>query len=89
MTKNRTLKVEPFDRGFWQNPKSLIRLKGKWLREAGFEPGYTVTIRVTPGEIVLSIIDEEQPPQLRQTTRTRRVSNRKEHNYETSNQKAA
>ena len=57
---HRYLKVEPYDMGFWRDPKSLIRLKGRWLREAGFEPGYTVTVRVAPGEITLFVADHDE-----------------------------
>jgi len=51
----RYLTIQPYG-DFWRNRiKSRIRLEGKWLREAGFEPGYKVTVRVTSGEITLFV----------------------------------
>ena len=56
----RRLTVTPYG-DFWRDRiKSRIRLEGKWLREAGFEPGYKVTVRVTPGEITLFVEKETE-----------------------------
>ncbi|OSM93881.1 MULTISPECIES: SymE family type I addiction module toxin [Lonsdalea] len=42
-----------------------LTLSGKWLREAGFETGVNVTVRITDGCIVL-IPDSDEVQQLQQ-----------------------
>lgn len=60
----RHIKVEelssPWEvsRGY-QTYKSMIRLKGKWLNEAGFIPDSHVTVIVEQGR--LTIIQEQRP----------------------------
>jgi hypothetical protein len=39
-----------------------IRLRGRWLRQAGFRPGARVTVRVTTsGQLVLTSEDLQRP----------------------------
>ncbi|RQW77556.1 MAG: type I addiction module toxin, SymE family [Methanothrix sp.] len=55
-TDQRTLKIEPtgdLHRGPFV---SLIRLRGNWLRKAGFIPGERVAVKVEQGKIVLTPI---------------------------------
>ncbi len=40
-----------------ESEKSAIRLAGKWLLEAGFRPGYRVTVNVSHGEIRITTGD--------------------------------
>lgn len=48
--KPRKIKVEGFDMGYRRNTGAKLRLNGRWLREAGFEPGQAVTVTVvSPG----------------------------------------
>lgn len=51
----RRLKVEPLDEQSGQPmTKALIRLKGRWLRLAGFTPGRHIEVICTaPGTLVL------------------------------------
>ena len=51
----RRLKVEPPS----VNIPSQIRLKGKWLEEAGFKPNDYVSVNIEQGRI---IIQRETPP---------------------------
>ncbi len=51
----RRLKVEPMD-GYGGQPvtKTIIRLKGRWLRQAGFAPGQHIqVICERPGYLIL------------------------------------
>ncbi|WP_073586652.1 SymE family type I addiction module toxin [Vibrio quintilis] len=41
-----------------------IHLKGKWLREAGFETGTTVTVKIA-GDCIMLIPDSPQEQALR------------------------
>ena len=38
----------------------LIRLQGKWLRQAGFIPGDSVVVQVELGRLVLEVTDESE-----------------------------
>ena len=38
-----------------QSPMSKISLMGNWLHEAGFKPGYTVTVVVSQGILNIAI----------------------------------
>lgn len=51
----RRLKIEPHDEGCGRPlTKALIRLKGRWLRDAGFQPGrHLEVICPAPGKLVL------------------------------------
>jgi hypothetical protein len=60
----RHLKVEPLD-GYGGQPvtKTLIRLKGRWLRQAGFAPGQRIqVICERPGQLILRHAAVELPP---------------------------
>ena len=56
----RSIAVEEFGTDYHQPaPKSLIRLKGKWLQLAGFPPGTRTKVTVlSPGLIELRLVDE-------------------------------
>lgn len=43
-----------------ESEKSAIRLAGKWLRDAGFQPGYQVTVSVSHGEIKITMEDQSR-----------------------------
>jgi len=51
----RRLKVEPMDDHCGQPvTKTMIRLKGRWLRQAGFAPGRHIeAICARPGRLIL------------------------------------
>ena len=51
----RRLKVEPMGEHFGQAvTKTMIRLKGRWLKEAGFDPGRQIeVICERPGRLIL------------------------------------
>jgi len=52
---SRYIKVESFDSGWKKESKSIIRLKGKWLKAAGFKPGERARVEVTStGQLVLT-----------------------------------
>lgn len=40
-------------------PMPLLRLKGRWMDAAGFAIGRPVRVEVTPGRLVLEIVDDE------------------------------
>jgi hypothetical protein len=52
---SRRLKIEPHDEQCGRRlTKALIRLKGRWLREAGFQPGqHLEVVCIAPGRLVL------------------------------------
>jgi len=59
----RLLKVEEFWTPRFQvgcSSSSLIRLKGKWLAEAGFTPGQQAEVKVEPGRIVLRVAGQRE-----------------------------
>jgi hypothetical protein len=52
----RSLKIESVEGG-WQREhlaKPFIRLRGRWLSEAGFPPGSRVTVTVEDGRLILT-----------------------------------
>lgn len=53
--KNRTIKVEEFFlmRRYRESVASQIRLKGLWLKQAGFQPGDRVEVVSRKGELVI------------------------------------
>ena len=53
----RRLKVEPPG----VEIPSQIRLKGKWLEEAGFKPGDYVSVSIEMGKLTIQI--ESSPPE--------------------------
>ena len=69
MNQKRSLKVQERGdrygirhRGF-EHSVPLIRLRGKWLREAGFLPGQTVAVFVEYGRLILLASEAgEDPP---------------------------
>jgi len=40
-------------------PMPFVRLQGRWLDEAGFAIGAQVRVQVTPGRLVLEVIEPE------------------------------
>lgn len=42
-----------------QSTRSLIRLKGVWLRKAGFEPYTRVNVQVSPEHITITPYDHD------------------------------
>lgn len=42
--------------------RSLIRLKGHWLHEAGFTPGQRAQVTVEPGQLTITITTKEHTP---------------------------
>lgn len=56
----RTLKIKSFG-DFWKQArglmarKSALLLAGKWLYDAGFQPGTEVKVMVQPGRIVIEL----------------------------------
>jgi len=73
MNQKRTLKVQERGdrygirhRGF-EYSVPLIRLRGKWLREAGFIPGQNVAVIVEYGRLILLApeADEDPPKRVR------------------------
>jgi len=61
----RELKVEPWDEQCGRPvTKALIRLKGRWLRQAGFAPGRRIeVICARPGRLILrdAAVDPPEP----------------------------
>jgi hypothetical protein len=53
--KSRRIKVAAFYRSLQPQLKvaSSLRLRGEWLRQAGFHPGDLVEIDVEPGYLVI------------------------------------
>jgi len=49
----RTLKIEALGDHYRRKTVPLIRLKGKWLREAGFREGGRVLVTVTDGRLLI------------------------------------
>lgn len=43
-------------------PMSFVRLQGRWLDQAGFAIGAQVRVQVTPGRLVLEVIEPESAP---------------------------
>ena len=52
----RRLRVEEhcYRRAYSVGRASRIRLKGKWLEQAGFSPGDRVDVRVNQGKLVIT-----------------------------------
>jgi len=61
----RELKVEAWDEQSGRPAtKALIRLKGRWLRQAGFAPGRRIeVICARPGRLILrdDAVDQPEP----------------------------
>lgn len=51
--KNRRLKVYGQSNGHNYQSVPTIILKGKWLKEAGFDIGDRVTVRIEDGEVCI------------------------------------
>jgi|ERR1039457_5427416 hypothetical protein len=57
----RTLKIEDLGDPWRGKPFSGIRLKGRWLVNAGFHPGQRVTVIISaPGSMQLRIVPESR-----------------------------
>jgi hypothetical protein len=41
------------------DPMPLLRLRGRWLDQAGFAIGARVRVKVTPGRLALEVLDDE------------------------------
>ena len=69
MTQRR-LKVEPMDEQCGRAvTKTMIRLKGRWLKEAGFAPGRHIeVICERPGRLILRDNSVDLPVSLQPTT---------------------
>jgi hypothetical protein len=62
----RSLAIEARGNGFREQPEPGIRLKGKWLQAAGFQPGQRCTVRlVADGVIELTAQAKTAEPVLR------------------------
>ena len=62
----RTLKIEPLGDPWRGKRFSGIRLKGRWLTNAGFPPGERVAVTVvSPGSLHLRIVPDSQSAELR------------------------
>ena len=60
---SRKLTVEAFDCEYRREPKSLIRLKGGWLKTAGFPPGARVQVdHSEPGVLVIRAVQPQPTP---------------------------
>ena len=58
--KSRTLKIEQ-DGDFWKGKvRPKIRLKGKWLEQAGFKPGTHVNVK-SLGHGVIELRSDDRP----------------------------
>ncbi len=56
---NRNLKIEPI----YQTRKKIfsrIRLEGKWLKDAGFNPNQRVNVEVKDGQLIITVIQPQQ-----------------------------
>ena len=53
--KSRKIKVAAFYRSLHPELKvaSSLRLRGEWLRQAGFHPGDFVEVEIAPGYLVI------------------------------------
>lgn len=59
----RSLAIEARGNGFREQPKPGIRLTGKWLQAAGFQPGQRCTVRfVADGVIELTASTQNPNP---------------------------
>ena len=45
----------------WPDPLPYLRLRGRWLEQAGFAVGAQIRVRVEPHRLILEVIDEEPP----------------------------
>lgn len=63
-TKHRTerrLKIDPIHRGFRKADAAGIRLRGLWLRSAGFTPGAHVKVTLTQPGVLEVRLDSPAP----------------------------
>jgi hypothetical protein len=56
--RDRFLRVEPLPEYNPRSSKSLIRLRGIWLAQAGFAPQARVRVRVMHGCLIITTEDE-------------------------------
>jgi hypothetical protein len=60
--KHRKLKVARTGDPWKGQHYSQIRLEGRWLREAGFQPGIYVSVEVSPDQLVIKPVQEVSAP---------------------------
>ena len=62
LAPTRTLTVEP-NRDTYQRPTgSKLRLKGRWLANAGFNPGDNVLVQRIPGGLLIRLCQFTNEP---------------------------
>jgi hypothetical protein len=52
----------------------MLRLQGAWLKRVGFAIGVPVTVRVSPGRLVIEAAEPERVPQAEAFARIARVA---------------
>ena len=58
----RRLTIEEFNGGFQTRPATALRLKGHWLRLAGFPAGAQVEVEILAhGVLAVSVVRPEEP----------------------------
>ena len=62
LKNTRSLAIEARGKGFRQTRKPGIRLIGKWLQAAGFQPGQRCQVRIV-GDGVIELIAETLNPE--------------------------
>ena len=55
-------------------PAPMLRLQGAWLKRVGFAIGVPVTVRVSPGRLVIEAAEPERVPQAEAFARIARVA---------------
>lgn len=55
----RSLAIEESGTNYRRERASLIRLRGRWLRAAGFTPGQRVSVQVEQGRLVIVPADQQ------------------------------
>ena len=62
-TMKRRLAIEEFNGGFQTQPATAIRLKGHWLRLAGFPAGAQVEVEIlAAGVLAVRVVRPEETP---------------------------
>ena len=59
MKTERNLKVYGF-KSKWSDYPAEIRIRGKWLKEFGFDVGMSYRVECEEGKLILSTITEEK-----------------------------
>ena len=55
-------------------PAPMLRLQGAWLKRAGFAIGVPVTVRVSPGRLVIEVAEPERVSQAEVLAKIARVA---------------